>query len=198
MSFDWDEAYRSGQYRKEWDYSPGSQEIATCAALGVFPREGVILDIGCGSGSDAVFLAKLGYNVKALDISTKALELVKQKAAKSGVTVETVRGNAMSMPIDARSVDFALDRGMLHNLNNEEAMAYAGELARVLKSGAGFLVRGARISHNGNFNPITSERLRVTFSSRLFTIGPVIPIAMVSDSPDDRTLDGAISIIRRK
>lgn len=85
MSQRWDEAYRSGEYRKYWDYSYASQEIATCAALEIFPRGGVILDVGCGSGSDAVFLATLGFRVKALDISTKALDLVRAKA-KSGVS----------------------------------------------------------------------------------------------------------------
>lgn len=82
MSLDWDEAYRSGQYRKHWDLSTASQEIATCAALGLFPRDGVILDAGCGSGSDAVFLAARGFRVKALDISSAALDLVKRRLPK--------------------------------------------------------------------------------------------------------------------
>jgi len=198
MSSDWDEAYRTGQYRKHWDYSSPSQEIATCAALGIFPRNGVILDVGCGSGSDAVFLATLGFRVKALDISPTALELVKEKANGAGVKVETIHGSATKMPLDAASVDFALDRGLLHNLSDAKGKAYAKELARILRPGAGFLLRGARISYDGNFNPITSERLGATFSDRLFSIGPPIPIAMVSDAADDRTFDGAIVIIRRK
>ena len=198
MSSDWDEAYRTGRYRKHWDYGAPSQEIAACAALGIFPRNGVILDVGCGSGSDAVFLATLGFRVKALDISPTALELVKEKANGAGVKVETIHGSATKMPLDAASVDFALDRGLLHNLSDAKGKAYAKELARILRPGAGFLLRGARISYDGNFNPITSERLGATFSDRLFSIGPPIPIAMVSDAADDRTFDGAIVIIRRK
>ena len=198
MSSDWDEAYRTGQYRKHWDHSSPSQEIATCAALGIFPRNGVILDVGCGSGSDAVFLATLGFRVKALDISPTALELVKEKANGAGVKVETIHGSATKMPLDAASVDFALDRGLLHNLSDAKGKAYAKELARILRPGAGFLLRGARISYDGNFNPITPERLGATFSERSFSIGPPIPIAMVSDAADDRTFDGAIVIIRRK
>lgn len=197
MSSDWDEAYRTGRYRKHWDYGAPSQEIAACAALGIFPRNGVILDIGCGSGSDAVFLAALGFQVKALDISPAALELVKEKADRAGVNVETLHGSATRMPVDSASIEFALDRGLLHNLSDIVGKAYAKELARILKPGAGFLLRGARISYDGNFNPITSERLRATFSGRLFSIGPPIPIAMISDATD-RTLDGAIVFMRRK
>jgi SAM-dependent methyltransferase len=198
MSFDWDEAYRTGQYREEWDCSAASQEIAACAALGVFPRDGVLLDVGCGSGSDAVFLATLGFRVKALDISSVALELVKEKAAKAKVKVETIHGNATKMPIEGASIDFALDRGLFHNLGDKEGRAYAAELARILKPGAGFLLRGARISYNGNFYPITTARIRATFPSKSFSAGPLVPIQMASDATNDRTLDGAIVIIRRK
>ena len=198
MSTDWDEAYRSGWYRKQWDYSNASQEVATCAALGIFPRNGVIVDIGCGSGSDAVFLATLGFHVKALDISGAALDLVKKKAAKAGVQVETVHSSATKMPIEDGSVDFALDRGLLHNLSDTDGRAYAIELARVLKPGGGLLLRGARKGYRWNFNPITEQRMEVIFPNELFSKGPVIPMAMISDAEKAPALDGAIVIIRRK
>jgi len=200
----WDEAYRSGLYRKQWDHGDASQEIATCAALGIFPRNGVILDVGCGSGSDAVFLATMGFQVKALDISAKALDLVEEKAAKAGVKVETVHSSATKMPIEDASIDFALDRGLLHNLSDTEGSTYALELARVLKQGGQLLLRGARKSEFNqggadiNFNPITEERIERTFPSELFAKGSVIPITMISDAETDPTLEGAIVIIRRK
>ncbi len=197
MTLDWDEAYRSGQYRRQWDYST-SQEVATCAALGIFPRDGVILDVGCGSGSDAVFLASLGFRVKALDVSSVALDLVKKKAAKAGVKVEAIHGDAKKMPIENASIDFALDRGLLHNLDDDDGEEYALELARVMKPGAGFLLRGARIGYNGAFNPITAERLKRTFTDKLFSRGPVVPITMLSDADKDPALDGAIVFIRRR
>ena len=155
MSQDWDEAYRSGAYRMHWDYNSASQEIAACVALGIFPKNGVILDIGCGSGSDAVFLATLGFHVKALDISPTALNLVKEKATKAHVNVETVQGSATRMPISDATIDFALDRGCFHNLSDKDGRAYALEVARVLRPAGGLLLRGARTSYDDNFNPIT-------------------------------------------
>ncbi len=194
---DWDEAYRTGRYR-DWDYGAGSQEVAACAALGLFPRRGVILDVGCGSGSDAVQLATLGFRVKALDVSSAALELVRQRAARAGVEIETIHASATDMPVGDKSIDFALDRGLLHNLSDGEGKAYAVELGRVLKPGAGLLLRGARTSYNGNFNPITMGRVHDTFPGELFSSGPVVPITMVSDAKEDPTLEGAIVVIRRK
>lgn len=198
LSQDWDEAYRSGEYREQWDYSHVSQEVATCAALGVFPRDGVILDAGCGSGSDAVFLAALGFSVKALDISPLALELVKEKAARTGAKVETFQGSATKMPFDDRSIDFALDRGLFHNLSDDDGRAYGTELARILKPGAGILLRGARISYGGSFNPVTKERLSSAFPEELFSSGPVVPMTMVSDATEDPNLDGAVVMIHRR
>ena len=197
MAEDWDGAYRTGRYRS-WDYGVASQEVVACAVLGIFPPNGVILDVGCGSGSDAVFLTTIGFHVKALDVSSAALDLLKKKAAKAGVRVETVHGDATKMPIEDSSIDFALDRGLLHNLDDDEGAAYAMELARVLKRGAGFLVRGARVSYNGNFYPMKSKRLNAMFPERLFSIGRVLPMAMISDADEDRKLDGAIALIRRR
>jgi ubiquinone/menaquinone biosynthesis C-methylase UbiE len=198
MGLDWDEAYRSGQYREHWDYHFASQEVATCAALGFFRPKCTILDAGCGSGSDAVFLAGLGFRVKALDVSPAALNLVREKATKAGVAVETVHGSATQMPIEDGSIDFVLDRGLFHNLSDDEGRAYASELARVLRPGGGLLIRGARTSYGGHFNPITAERLRATFSDQAFSSGPIVPITMLSDAEKDPTLEAAIVLIRRK
>lgn len=102
------------------------------------------------------------------------------------------------MPIEDGSIAFSLDRGLFHSLNDDDGKAYASELARVLKSGAGVLLRGSRLSYNGNFNPITSRRLRNTFSAGQFSMGAVIPLTMVSDADRDPNLEGAIVVIRRK
>ena len=87
---------------------------------------------------------------------------------------------------------------LFHNLNDDDGRAYSKELARVLKPGAGLLLRGARRSYDGAFNPITAERLRNTFSEDSFSYGPVVPITMISDADRDPALEGAIVIIRRK
>lgn len=49
---------------------------------------GPVLDIGTGSGNNAVFLAGKGYSCHAVDIPPTAIDIAKEKAAKAGVTCD--------------------------------------------------------------------------------------------------------------
>jgi SAM-dependent methyltransferase len=57
------------------------------------PPPGRALDIGCGSGRDAVYLAKRGWQVTGLDFAPEGLEKAKQRAAEQGANIEWVQGD---------------------------------------------------------------------------------------------------------
>jgi SAM-dependent methyltransferase len=61
------------------------------------PAPGRALDVGCGSGRDAVYLAKRGWQVSAVDFVDKALATARQRAAEEGVEVEWVRGDVAEL-----------------------------------------------------------------------------------------------------
>jgi SAM-dependent methyltransferase len=78
----WDARYREGAYRDR------TQPTALLAErLPLLPR-GRALDVACGAGRNALFLAANGYAVTALDISTAALELGRRAAAERGLGIE--------------------------------------------------------------------------------------------------------------
>lgn len=54
-----------------------------------FPREGKILDIACGDGRNSIYLAKLGYDVHAIDFSEEALNRLNYFAEKENLNIET-------------------------------------------------------------------------------------------------------------
>ena len=64
----WDERYRSA--RRVWSGSPNPQLVTEVAGL----PPGRALDVGCGEGADAIWLAHRGWTVAAADISGVALE----------------------------------------------------------------------------------------------------------------------------
>jgi SAM-dependent methyltransferase len=74
----WDERYRSST--SVWSGDPNPQLISEAADL----PPGRALDVGCGEGADAIWLAERGWHVTAVDISTVALERSSAVAAKHG------------------------------------------------------------------------------------------------------------------
>ena len=91
---DWDERYAS---RDEglWSGRPNGALVAELAGR----PPGRALDVGCGEGADAVWLARAGWEVTGVDVSEVALERAAAGAREAGVTVEWVRADiAMSPP----------------------------------------------------------------------------------------------------
>lgn len=74
----WDEMYRSRP--RIWSGEPNPQLLAEAADL----PPGTALDLGCGEGADAIWLAGRGWTVTALDISAVALERAEAHAQERG------------------------------------------------------------------------------------------------------------------
>lgn len=74
----WDERYRSRA--RVWSGQPNPQLIAEAADQ----RPGNALDLGCGEGADAIWLASRGWSVTALDVSAVALERAAAHAREAG------------------------------------------------------------------------------------------------------------------
>ena len=74
----WDEKYRSRS--RIWSGEPNPQLIAEAAPL----PPGTALDLGCGEGADAIWLASRGWKVTAVDVSAVALERAHTHAQERG------------------------------------------------------------------------------------------------------------------
>jgi SAM-dependent methyltransferase len=78
----WDERYRDGAYEGR------THPTALLAAWVPFLPRGQALDVACGAGRNAIFLAAAGFSVDALDISTVALERGRRSAVERGLAVD--------------------------------------------------------------------------------------------------------------
>ena len=97
---EWDARYREGD-RAMWSGRPNGRLVAEVADL----TPGRALDVGCGEGADAIWLARRGWTVTAIDISDLALCRPREAAELAGTAVEWVSGVALQTPFPARPFD---------------------------------------------------------------------------------------------
>jgi len=97
---DWDARY-SERDGARWSGHPNGRLLAEVASL----TPGRALDVGCGEGADAIWLARHGWTVTAIDISEVAVTRAREAAERAGAAVEWVRGDALQTPFPAGSFD---------------------------------------------------------------------------------------------
>ena len=96
----WDTRY-SERDGAMWSGRPNGRLVAEVAEL----TPGRALDVGCGEGADAIWLAQRGWTVTAIDISEVAVSRARDAAGLAGATVEWVCGDALQTPFPPRSFD---------------------------------------------------------------------------------------------
>jgi SAM-dependent methyltransferase len=96
----WDARYRE-HGAAMWSGRPNGRLVAEVTGL----APGRALDVGCGEGADAIWLAQRGWSVTAVDISTVAVDRARQLAGDDGVVVEWISGDALALDLPARSYD---------------------------------------------------------------------------------------------
>lgn len=192
---DWDGFYAGGRHRVAWDLggpSPELQALLQERELCRGPGRAA-LDLGCGSGHDAILLARAGYEAAGIDISRAALALAEQNAAQQGARVTFVLADVTHLPFPDASFDLLTDRGCLHHIDEAQRPAYAREVARLLRPGGGLFLRGCR-TNQFPFTAIDEAAIARHFQPPVFTAGPLIPLALRTLGG---TIPGGMCLIRR-
>ncbi len=122
---DFDERYRKGDL--PWDTGRHDRNLELVL------REAQIhpcpaLELGAGTGSDAVWLAQQGFKVTALDMSPTAIRIARKKAADAGVKVEFIVADILKDKIPLGTFDFVFDRGCFHTFDSPEERSRFAEI----------------------------------------------------------------------
>jgi cyclopropane fatty-acyl-phospholipid synthase-like methyltransferase len=104
------------------------------------PPENAI-DIGCGTGTNVITLAKAGWQVTGVDFAPRAIKIAKRKAKKAGLESELHVRDASNLEGITGPFDLALDMGCFHGIGNKKA-EYLAELDRILAPGGHWLMYG--------------------------------------------------------
>jgi len=133
----WDSAYR-GDRQAGWDTGSPAPELKRVIEGGfVKPCRTAVL--GCGSGTNAVYLAQKGFEVTAIDVAPTALGIAAGKAEKAGVDVRWVLADVLALP-ELETFDFIFDRGCYHNVRYVDAAGFVGSLRRLSRPGTRCLI----------------------------------------------------------
>jgi SAM-dependent methyltransferase len=101
---------------------------------------GPILDIGCGAGTNVLWLADQGFRATGLDLAPGAIEAANRRARRRRSTATFQQGSAGAMPFGRGTYAAAMDNGCFHAIPLPHRPRYAAEVARVVKPGGAFLL----------------------------------------------------------
>ena len=147
--------------KPDWDTGVTPPEVTT--ALDAFKQSGRALDLGCGTGTNAVFLAQQGWQVTGVDFSPKALELARDKAQRVGAAVNFHLGDVSRLDFLREPFDLILDIGCLHGLDRASRARYAAQLRRLTHPASKFLLFGfKRPVFFGRYH-LAAEEVRTLF-----------------------------------
>ncbi len=101
---------------------------------------GKVLDIGCGTGENAIFLAQNGFSVVGIDLVPSAIEKAKQKAKGLGLEINFSVGDALHLRFLPDEFDSVIDSGLFHIFDDKRRLAYIDQIAKVLRPEGGYFM----------------------------------------------------------
>lgn len=106
-----------------------SGEVKPCKAV----------DLGCGAGNYAIYLATRGFDMTGIDISPAAIEIARENARKKGVSCTFIVADLVGELNVKDAFDFAYDWEVLHHIYPEDRIKYVENVRRLLNPGGKYL-----------------------------------------------------------
>ncbi len=133
----WDESYTSGQ--PPWDTGePEPLLVEFVTSGGIAPAR--TLEIGAGTGTNAIWLAERGFDVLGVDVSPHAVDRARAKMAGRALGCRFATGDFIAAPPPGGPFQFVFDRGCFHVFDESgERQRFASQVAAVLGPGGVWL-----------------------------------------------------------
>ncbi|MBV8630261.1 MAG: class I SAM-dependent methyltransferase [Silvibacterium sp.] len=132
----WDASYSGGP--APWDIGRPQPAIVRMASEHTFA--GPVLDAGCGTGENTLYIASLGMPVLGIDVAETALAMARKKSEERGIKSEFLAADAFHLERLDRTFKTVLDCGLFHTFDPEERPDYVASLAAVTELGGNLYV----------------------------------------------------------
>ena len=137
QAVDWAQRYHEGT--TPWDSGKPSSELKRVVEGGIVSPCRA-LELGCGTGTNAVYLAQKGFDLTAVDMVELALEQARAKAKAAGATVQFLQASVLNLPDLGAPFDFLFDRGCFHSFKERGWNEFLKSITQVIHPGTRWLM----------------------------------------------------------
>ncbi|HUU74790.1 MAG TPA: class I SAM-dependent methyltransferase [Methanoregulaceae archaeon] len=147
-----------------WDIGRPQREFVRLEESGEI--SGVVLDAGCGTGENALFLAGRGHDVLGVDSAPAAIERARKKAVERGLAATFLVMDTLKLNEIGRTFDTVIDSGLFHTLSDSERPVFVRNLSLVLKPGGIYFMLAFSDREPGGYGPrrIAKKEIMDAFS----------------------------------
>jgi SAM-dependent methyltransferase len=148
---------------KPWDNELAGAELEAAAAE---RPPGRAMDVGCGTGTQAVYLARQGWEVTAVDAVPRALDAARERARAAGVEVQWLQADVGALDRAGLEPGYTLfhDRGCFHDISDETRAGYVRGVTALAAPGAVFLLMAFGPGGRGPGPKIAPEAVAAAFA----------------------------------
>lgn len=147
-----------------WDIGRPQRAFVRLADSGLVRSP--VLDVGCGTGELSLFLARRGFDVLGIDLSSRAVDIARQKAYRRGIDAHFVVWDALQLSRLAEaglSFRTVVDSAMFHILGEREREQFVAGLGSVVRPGGLYCVLGDARTDDRTVYGLTPDELRRRF-----------------------------------
>jgi cyclopropane fatty-acyl-phospholipid synthase-like methyltransferase len=148
-----------------WDIGRPQPELVRLEEQGAL--RGAVLDCGCGTGENALYLAGRGCEVWGIDASPRAIRKAESKAKRRGVPAKFMVQDALDLSPLGRTFDCVIDCGLFHVFSDQDRESYVSSLGSVTVSGSALVIMCFSDLQPGDYGPrrVTKAEIQESFKS---------------------------------
>lgn len=133
----WDSFYRDRAKPCPFFVASPDESLAQWVHAGAI-RPGRAVDLGCGNGRNAIFLARQGFSVYGVDTSQTAIDWARERAAEAGADLSLTHGNVFDWTPKPAAYDLVYDSGCFHHIPPHRRTRYVDLVTCALRPGGFF------------------------------------------------------------
>jgi SAM-dependent methyltransferase len=160
---DWDDSYVGPP--PPWDIGRPQPAFVSLAEAGALA--GALLDAGCGTGEHTILAAVHGARALGLDVSPRAIDIARRKAAERGIDASFRVFDALHLDTLDETFDTIIDSGLFHVFDDAARAQYVAAVNAALRPGGHLHLMCFNDRQPGDWGPrrVTEGELRAAFAS---------------------------------